>query len=57
MVELFLAGKLPSKGFVRQEDAALSDFLSTRAGSRLAKEARGSETNDISKIFAAKRAA
>ncbi|MDU1670751.1 MAG: saccharopine dehydrogenase C-terminal domain-containing protein, partial [Bradyrhizobium sp.] len=38
MVELFLAGKLPAKGFVRQEDASLSDFLSTREGSRLARE-------------------
>ena len=26
MVELFLSDKLPAKGFVRQEDAALSDF-------------------------------
>ncbi|MBI3276064.1 MAG: saccharopine dehydrogenase family protein, partial [Methylocystis sp.] len=57
MVELFLAGKLPAKGFVRQEDASLSDFLSTRAGARLAKEARNSETNDISEKLAAKRAA
>jgi saccharopine dehydrogenase-like NADP-dependent oxidoreductase len=57
MVELFLAGKLPAKGFVRQEDASLSDFLSTRAGTRLAKEARGSETNGVSEKLAAKRAA
>jgi saccharopine dehydrogenase-like NADP-dependent oxidoreductase len=43
MVELFLAGKLPAKGFVRQEDAALADFLATRAGSRLTTESRGAE--------------
>jgi saccharopine dehydrogenase-like NADP-dependent oxidoreductase len=42
MVELFLAGKLPARGFVRQEDAALADFLSTQAGSRLVNESRGS---------------
>lgn len=43
MVELFLAGKLPAKGFVRQEDAALADFLATRAGSRLSSELRGAQ--------------
>lgn len=43
MVELFLAGKLPQRGFVRQEDAKLADFLSTRAGSRLTNESRGSD--------------
>lgn len=43
MVELFLAGKLPQKGFVRQEDAKLADFLATKTGSRLTKESRGSE--------------
>ena len=32
MVELFLAGKLPQHGFVRQEDASLGDFLATSAG-------------------------
>ncbi|MDU6731398.1 MAG: saccharopine dehydrogenase C-terminal domain-containing protein, partial [Bradyrhizobium sp.] len=57
MVELFLAGKLPAKGFVRQEDASLSDFLSTREGSRLAREARSSETGDFAARFASKRAA
>ncbi len=57
MVELFLAGKLPAKGFVRQEDASLSDFLSTREGSRLAREARSSETGDFAARFATKRAA
>ena len=39
MIELFLGGKLPQKGFVRQEDAALADFLATRAGARLTGEA------------------
>ena len=43
MVELFLAGKLPSHGFVRQEDAKLADFLGTQAGSRLTREARKSQ--------------
>ncbi|HEV7261168.1 MAG TPA: saccharopine dehydrogenase C-terminal domain-containing protein [Bosea sp. (in: a-proteobacteria)] len=43
MVELFLAGKLPQAGFVRQEDASLRDFLATRAGSRLAQETRGAD--------------
>jgi len=43
MVELFLSGKLPQQGFVRQEDASLADFLATRAGSRLASESRGAE--------------
>jgi saccharopine dehydrogenase-like NADP-dependent oxidoreductase len=57
MVELFLSGKLPAKGFVRQEDASLSDFLSTREGSRLAREARSSETSDFAIQFATKRAA
>ncbi|WP_315701507.1 MULTISPECIES: saccharopine dehydrogenase family protein [unclassified Bradyrhizobium] len=57
MVELFLAGKLPAKGFVRQEDASLSDFLSTREGSRLAREARSTETGDFVARFASKRAA
>lgn len=47
MVELFLAGKLPAKGFVRQEDAGLSDFLATRAGSRLESSARDSGFDDI----------
>jgi saccharopine dehydrogenase-like NADP-dependent oxidoreductase len=42
MIELFLAGKLPQRGFVRQEDAALGDFLATRTGARLIGEARGS---------------
>jgi saccharopine dehydrogenase-like NADP-dependent oxidoreductase len=32
MVDLHGAGKLPAKGFVRQEDANLADFLSNRFG-------------------------
>lgn len=48
MVELFLASRLPARGFVRQEDASLADFLSTRAGSRLTSSARNSEFSDIS---------
>ncbi|SIR58828.1 saccharopine dehydrogenase C-terminal domain-containing protein [Bosea sp. TND4EK4] len=43
MIELFLGGKLPQKGFVRQEDAGLADFLATRAGTRLLTEARGAD--------------
>lgn len=35
MVELFLNGKLPTAGFVRQEDAHLADVLATTAGRRL----------------------
>jgi hypothetical protein len=57
MVELFLSGKLPARGFVRQEDASLADFLATREGGRLAKEARSSETNDFAERFSTKRAA
>jgi len=43
MVELFLSGKLPAKGFVRQEDATLDGFLSTRAGSLLSEGIRHAE--------------
>jgi saccharopine dehydrogenase-like NADP-dependent oxidoreductase len=43
MVELFLNGKLPAKGFVRQEDATLEGFLSTRAGGLLSLGIRHSE--------------
>jgi hypothetical protein len=32
MVDLLRDGKLRAKGFVRQEDAALSDFLMNRFG-------------------------
>ncbi|MBI3268372.1 MAG: saccharopine dehydrogenase NADP-binding domain-containing protein [Planctomycetes bacterium] len=32
MLDLMLEGKLPSRGFVRQEDARLADFLSNRFG-------------------------
>jgi saccharopine dehydrogenase-like NADP-dependent oxidoreductase len=57
MVELFLSGKLPARGFVRQEDASLADFLATREGGRLAREARSSETSDFAGRFSNKRAA
>lgn len=33
MVDLFVAGRLPLRGLIRQEDAALPDFLATRFGS------------------------
>ena len=33
MVDLFVAGKLPQSGFVRQEDCKLPDFLGNRFGS------------------------
>ncbi|MDR3436792.1 saccharopine dehydrogenase C-terminal domain-containing protein [Telmatospirillum sp.] len=36
MIELFLAGRLPQRGFIRQEDASLADMLATTAGQRLA---------------------
>ena len=32
MLELLHAGRLPARGFVRQEQVALQDFLATRAG-------------------------
>ena len=32
MVDLMRSGRLPAKGFVRQEDAALPDFLANRFG-------------------------
>lgn len=58
MVELFIEGKLPTKGFVRQEDASLADFLATSAGSRLVSEARDSKTTQgIAERLTAKRAA
>jgi len=44
MVELFLKGTLPSSGFVRQEDATLKGFLSTRAGFLLSQGIRHSES-------------
>ena len=43
MIELFLGGKLPQTGVVRQEDADLAAFLATRAGTRLLTEARGAD--------------
>ena len=57
MVELFLAGKLPAKGFVRQEDAVLADFLATKAGSRLLREARGVDAAGLAPTVAIKSAA
>jgi saccharopine dehydrogenase-like NADP-dependent oxidoreductase len=57
MVELFLGGKLPAKGFIRQEDARLSDFLDTNAGRRLIREARDAEKPSIAEMFVSKRAA
>lgn len=41
MVEMFIKGSLPARGFLRQEDAKLADFLDTRAGGRLAQDSRG----------------
>lgn len=32
MTELMLAGHLPQRGFVRQEDARLADLLANRFG-------------------------
>ena len=55
MVELFLAGKLPAKGFVRQEDAVLADFLATKAGARLVGEARGVDAAGLVPSLAIKR--
>ena len=57
MVELFLAGKLPAKGFVRQEDAVLADFLATKAGARLVGEARGVDAAGLVPSVAIKSAA
>jgi saccharopine dehydrogenase-like NADP-dependent oxidoreductase len=51
MVELFLSGKLPAKGFIRQEDARLADFLETNAGRRLLREARDAETPGLAAMF------
>ena len=57
VVELFLAGKLPAKGFVRQEDAVLADFLATKAGARLVGEARGVDAAGLVPTVAIKSAA
>lgn len=57
MIELFLAGKLPAKGFVRQEDAVLADFLATKAGTRLVREARGADATALGHTLAIKAAA
>jgi saccharopine dehydrogenase-like NADP-dependent oxidoreductase len=32
MCDLLVEGKLPQKGFVRQEDATLQDFIGNRFG-------------------------
>jgi len=32
MVDLFVAGRLPQRGFVRQEETQLDDFLANRFG-------------------------
>jgi saccharopine dehydrogenase-like NADP-dependent oxidoreductase len=37
MTDLLVEGKLPRKGFVRQEEAKLSDFLGNRFGRYYAK--------------------
>lgn len=44
MIELFLDGKLPNRGFVRQEDARLDDYLATTAGGWLAQRAHPGST-------------
>jgi saccharopine dehydrogenase-like NADP-dependent oxidoreductase len=36
MVDLLLAGRLPQRGFVRQEEARLDEFLANRFGRYLA---------------------
>lgn len=43
MVDLLAEGKLPQKGFVRQEDAKLSDFLANRFGKNYAQTSRDSK--------------
>ncbi|CAH1668241.1 saccharopine dehydrogenase family protein [Chelatococcus asaccharovorans] len=45
MIELFLTGRLPARGFLKQEDARLEDYLGTVAGQLLLQKARGSETH------------
>ncbi|MNL38014.1 hypothetical protein D3C87_1601940 [compost metagenome] len=57
MIELFLAGKLPARGFVRQEDAMLADFLATKAGNRLVREARGVDAEGLAPTVTIKNAA
>lgn len=43
MVDLLAEGKLPQKGFVRQEDALLSDFLGNRFGRNYAQSEPASQ--------------
>ncbi|MFC7399316.1 saccharopine dehydrogenase family protein [Chelatococcus sp. GCM10030263] len=47
MIELFLAGKLAPRGFLRQEDAKLTDVLDTAAGQRLIDGARGPDAAQL----------
>ncbi len=42
VVDLHASGKLPTRGFVRQEQVTLDDFLSNRFGSAYASEMKGS---------------
>jgi saccharopine dehydrogenase-like NADP-dependent oxidoreductase len=56
MVELFLAGLLPQKGFVRQEDAALEAALATRGG-RVYREGLSDPARHAAGIGAATRRA
>ncbi len=43
MIDLLAEGKLPQKGFVRQEDVTLTDFLANRFGSTYAQNNSSSE--------------
>ena len=43
VLDLHVAGKLPKRGFVRQEDIALSDFLANRFGAAYATEHHNAE--------------
>ena len=40
MTDLLVEGKLPQKGFVRQEEAKFSDFINNRFGRYYAKDCR-----------------
>jgi hypothetical protein len=51
IVELLLSGGLPAKGFIRQEDARLADFLETSAGRRLLRGACEAETPAVAEMF------
>jgi len=56
-VDLVREGALPDRGFVRQEDAVLADFLATKAGARLVGEARGVDAAGLAPTVAIKSAA